>query len=101
MRLAIVAASSYEENGQVDPIPNAKLDVERFGDRLAEADAGFRVYALAAKRGLAEGLDELIASLGERPSVSLPFLGLCAAFRGAWTHAHCRDVTRSRAALSA
>jgi hypothetical protein len=67
MRLAIVAASSYEENGQVAPIPNAELDVELFGGRLAEADAGFAVHAFPARRGLAEGIDELIARLGERP----------------------------------
>lgn len=68
MRLAIVAASCYEDNGQVAPIPNAELDVELFGGRLAEADAGFLVHAFSAQRGLAEGVEELIASLGERPS---------------------------------
>ena len=67
MRLAIVAASSYEENGQVAPIPNAELDVELFGGRLAETDAGFLVHAFPAQRGLAEGIDELLANLGERP----------------------------------
>ena len=67
MRLAIVAASTYEQNGQVAPIPNAELDVELFGGRLAEADAGFSVHAFPAQRGLAEGIDELIARLGERP----------------------------------
>ncbi len=67
MRLAIVAASSYEENGQVAPIPNAELDVELFGGRLADADAGFFVHAFPAQRGLAEGIDELLARLGERP----------------------------------
>ena len=67
MRLAIVAASSYEENGQVSPIPNAELDVELFGGRLAEADAGFVVHAFPAQRGLADGMEALIASLGERP----------------------------------
>lgn len=67
MRLAIVAASSYEENGQVAPIPNAELDVELFGGRLAEADAGFIVHAFPAQRGLAEGIDDLLARLGERP----------------------------------
>lgn len=67
MRLAIVAASSYEENGQVTKIPNAELDVELFGGRLAEADAGFSVHAFPAQRGLAEGVEALVASLGERP----------------------------------
>ena len=67
MRLAIVAASSYEENGQVEPIPNAELDVELFGGRLAEADAGFSVHAFPAQRGLAEGIDDLVSGLGERP----------------------------------
>src|SRR3954462_5972049 len=67
MRLAIVAASSYEENGQVAPIPNAELDVELFGGRLAEADAGFVVHAFPAQRGLAEGIDDLLVRLGERP----------------------------------
>lgn len=67
MRLAIVAASSYEENGQVSPIPNAELDVELFGSRLAEADAGFTVHAFPAQRGLADAMEALIASLGERP----------------------------------
>ena len=67
MRLAIVAASSYEENGQVSPIPNAELDVELFGSRLAEADAGFAVHAFPAQRGLADAMESLIAGLGERP----------------------------------
>src|SRR4051812_14993073 len=67
MRLAIVAASSYEENGQVSPIPNAELDVELFGSRLAEADAGFTVHAFPAQRGLADAMESLIAGLGERP----------------------------------
>ncbi|HYQ02446.1 MAG TPA: hypothetical protein VER96_27430 [Polyangiaceae bacterium] len=67
MRLAIVAASSYEENGQVSPIPNAELDVELFGSRLAEADAGFTVHAFPAQRGLADAMEALIAGLGERP----------------------------------
>ncbi|HXK18421.1 MAG TPA: hypothetical protein VNG33_11495, partial [Polyangiaceae bacterium] len=64
MRLAIVAASSYEENGQVAPIPNAELDVELFGRRLAEPDAGFTVHAFGAERGLPEGIEELARSLG-------------------------------------
>ncbi|RYZ05008.1 MAG: hypothetical protein EOO73_21710 [Myxococcales bacterium] len=59
MRLAIVAASSYEENGQVAPIPNAEVDVELFGRRLAEPDAGFIVHAFDAQRGLPEGIEEL------------------------------------------
>jgi hypothetical protein len=67
MRLAIVAASTYERNGQVSAIPNAELDVELIGGRLAEADAGFVVHAFPAQRGLAEGIDELIARLGQRP----------------------------------
>jgi len=67
MRLAIVAASSYEENGQVSPIPNAELDVELFGSRLAETDAGFVVHAFPAQRGLADAMESLIGGLGERP----------------------------------
>ncbi len=66
MRLAIVAASSYEENGQVAPIPNAELDVELSGRRLAEPDAGFTVHAFDAERGLPEGIEELTKSLGGR-----------------------------------
>lgn len=66
MRLAIVAASSYEENGQVSPIPNAEVDVELFGRRLAEPDAGFTVHAFDAERGLAEGIEDLTRSLGGR-----------------------------------
>jgi hypothetical protein len=66
MRLAIVAASSYEENGQVAPIPNAEIDVELFGRRLAEPDAGFTVHAFDAQRGLPEGIEALAQSLGGR-----------------------------------
>jgi hypothetical protein len=66
MRLAIVAASSYEENGQVAPIPNAEVDVELFGRRLAEPDAGFTVHAFDAERGLPEGIEQLTKSLGGR-----------------------------------
>jgi len=73
MRLAIVAASSYEENGQVIPIPNAEIDVQLFGERLAEADAGFAVHVFPAQRGLAEGIEELIAGLGERPEALLVY----------------------------
>ena len=65
MRLAIVAASAYEENGQVSPIPNAELDVELFGSRLAETDAGFAVHAFPAQRGLADATEALIAGLGD------------------------------------
>jgi hypothetical protein len=66
MRLAIVAASSYEANGQVPPIPNAEIDVELFGRRLAEPDAGFTVHAFDAERGLPEGIEQLTRSLGGR-----------------------------------
>ncbi len=66
MRLAIVAASSYEENGQVPPIPNAEVDVELFGRRLAEPDAGFTVHAFDAERGLPEGIEQLTRRLGGR-----------------------------------
>ena len=75
MRLAIVAASSYEENGQVDPIPNAELDVELFGRRLAEPDAGFTVHAFDAQRGLPEGIEELSRSLGRASSLVFYFWG--------------------------
>jgi len=52
MRLAIVAASSYEENGQVNPIPNAEIDAQLFGERLAEADGGvFSARASGASAG--------------------------------------------------
>jgi hypothetical protein len=67
MRLAIVAASSYEENGQVTPIPNAEIDVQLFGERLAEADAGFAVHVFPAQRGLAEGIEEIVGALPARP----------------------------------
>ena len=73
MRLAIVAVSSYEENGQVNPIPNAEIDVQLFSERLAEADAGFTVHVFPAQRGLAEGIEELIAGLEERPQALLVY----------------------------
>ncbi len=73
MRLAIVAASSYEENGQVTPIPNAGVDVQLFGERLAEADAGFAVHVFQAQRGLAEGIEEVVAALGERPEALIVY----------------------------
>jgi hypothetical protein len=75
MRLAIVAASSYEENGQVAPIPNAELDVELFGRRLAEPDAGFTVHAFDAQRGLPEGIEDLARSLGRAKSLVFYFWG--------------------------
>ena len=55
MRLAIVAASSYEANGQVPPIPNAEVDVELFGRRLADfqlSQAALAVGLLAISGGL-------------------------------------------------
>src|SRR5687768_15929308 len=67
MRLAIVAASSYEENGQLAPIPNAELDVELIGRRMADADAGFTVHAFNAERGLAEAIEDLVRSAGRKP----------------------------------
>jgi hypothetical protein len=73
MRLAIVSASSYEENGQVTPIPNAEIDVQLFGERLAEADAGFSVRVFPAQRGLAEDIEELIAGLAERPEALIVY----------------------------
>jgi hypothetical protein len=75
MRLAIVAASSYEENGQVAPIPNAEIDVELFGRRLAEPDAGFTVHAFDAERGLPESIEELSRSLGRARSLVFYFWG--------------------------
>src|ERR1041384_3732890 len=66
MRLAIVAASSYEANGQVAPIPNVEIDVDPFGRRLSEQDAGFTVHAFDAERGLPEGIEVLAPNVGGR-----------------------------------
>src|ERR1041384_7573850 len=66
MRLAIVAASSYEANGQVAPIPNVEIDVDPFGRRLSEQDAGFTVHAFDAERGLPEGIEVLAQNVGGR-----------------------------------
>src|SRR5690606_35962560 len=49
------------------PIPNAEIDVELIGRRLADSDAGFAVHAFSAQRGLAEGVEDLVRSLGRRP----------------------------------
>jgi len=57
----------------VSPIPNAEIDVQLFGERLAEADAGFTVHVFPAQRGLAEGIEELARGLPERPEALLVY----------------------------
>jgi hypothetical protein len=65
MRLAIVAASSYEECGKLPKLESAAADIEALGWRLAEPDAGWTVHAFTAARGLAEGLEQLLAGMAE------------------------------------
>lgn len=65
MRLAIVAASTYRECAQLPILPSAEVDIEALGWRLAEPDAGWTVHAFTAARGLAEGMEQLLASFTE------------------------------------
>src|SRR5262245_5033105 len=65
MRIAIVAASSYSNNGQLGLLPHAEPEVELLSQRLTEPDAGFHVHLFAAQRGLAEGIEQLVAGLSE------------------------------------
>jgi len=65
MRLAICVASAYEQNSNLPKLPAAELDLEIVGQRLAQPDAGFVVHAFPALRGLPEGIEQLIESLGE------------------------------------
>ncbi len=65
MRLAICVASAYEQNTSLPKLPGAELDLEAISQRLAQPDAGFSVHAFSALRGLAEGIEQLIDSLGE------------------------------------
>jgi len=65
MRLAICVASAYEQNSNLPKLPAAELDLEVVSQRLAQPDAGFSVHAFNALRGLAEGIEQLIDSIGE------------------------------------
>ncbi len=65
MRLAICVASSYEQNSSLPKLPSAELDLETISQRLAQPDAAFVVHAFTALRGLPEGIEQLIESLGE------------------------------------
>jgi hypothetical protein len=76
MRLAIVAASTYKECGQLPILPNAEVDIEALGWRLAEPDAGWTVHVFTAARGLAEGIEQLIETAPEPiESVLVAFSG--------------------------
>src|SRR5882724_10411301 len=72
MRLAICVASAYEQNSNLPRLPSAELDLEIISQRLAQPDAGFTVHAFGAVRGLPEGIEHLIESLGQ-PIESLLF----------------------------
>jgi tetratricopeptide (TPR) repeat protein len=65
MRLAICVASAYEQNSSLPKLPSAELDLETISQRLAQPDAGFTVHAFTALRGLPEGIEQLIQSLGQ------------------------------------
>ena len=65
MRLAICVASAYEQNSNLPRLPSADLDLEIISQRLAQPDAGFTVHAFTALRGLPEGIEQLIESLGQ------------------------------------
>jgi tetratricopeptide (TPR) repeat protein len=65
MRLAICVASAYEQNPNLPNLPSAELDLEIVSQRLAQPDAGFTVHAFSALRGLPEGIEHLIESLGQ------------------------------------
>ena len=65
MRLAIVAASSYAENRSVAELSHVGPEVDWLCQRLMEADAGFTVHFLTAERGLAERLEQVLASAAE------------------------------------
>src|SRR5689334_9396931 len=61
MRLAICIASAYEQNPGLERLPGADLDLEAVSVRLAQPDTGYVVHAFPALRGLAEGIEQLIA----------------------------------------
>ncbi|HEY4158944.1 MAG TPA: hypothetical protein VGM29_12635, partial [Polyangiaceae bacterium] len=61
MRLAICIASAYDQNPGLDRLPGADLDLEVVSLRLAQRDTGYLVHAFPALRGLAEGIEQLIA----------------------------------------
>jgi tetratricopeptide (TPR) repeat protein len=65
MRLAICVASAYEQSSSLPKLPSAELDLETISQRLAQPDAGFTVHAFTALRGLPEGIEQLIESLGQ------------------------------------
>lgn len=73
MRLAIVAASSYTQSGSVPELFEVEAQVELLRARLADPDAGFRVTVLPAERGLADSIENLLASLRE-PAEEVLFL---------------------------
>ena len=65
MRLAIVAASSYAQNRSVAELSHVGPEVDWLCQRLAEVDAGFTVHFLTAERGLAEQIDQVLATAPE------------------------------------
>lgn len=65
MRLAIIATSSYATCPSLPELPSAGLDLELLGQRLGEADAGFRVEAFSAERGFTEAAELALASAAE------------------------------------
>jgi hypothetical protein len=65
MRLAIIAASDYPQNGELAPLTNVAAQLDLLGQRLAEQDAGFYVHIFSAERGLAEGIENVIANATE------------------------------------
>jgi hypothetical protein len=65
MRLAIIAASDYPQNSELAPLTNVAAQLDLLGQRLAEQDAGFYVHIFSAERGLADGIENVVANASE------------------------------------
>lgn len=65
MRIAFVVGSAYEKNGQLAALPSAEIDVELLSRRLGQDGAGPKLVELAAERGLADQVEQVLLDEAE------------------------------------
>src|SRR5262245_24799931 len=65
MRLAIVASSTYAENGTLTRLAQIEAELDVLRQRLSEPDAGFEVQVLMAERDLSLRVERLLENTPE------------------------------------
>jgi len=65
MRLAIVAGSTYAQNGKLARFEQIEAELDVLGQRLNEPDAGFEVHVLMGERDLGTRVERLIEHAAE------------------------------------